>query len=86
MPRPTEGDENQFPKGTAFRPSITITITVALATEGKRFRQRAPRGVDRRGEIWGRDLGPVAPFTFPQVRISHKALALPHQLGYPGKN
>jgi hypothetical protein len=33
-----QGDENSL-KGTAFRPSITITITVALATEGKHFRQ-----------------------------------------------
>ena len=36
--RAHQGDENQL-KGTAFRPSITITITVALATEGKYFRQ-----------------------------------------------
>ncbi len=30
--RPTQGDENSL-KGTAFRPSITITITVALERE-----------------------------------------------------
>ena len=30
--RPTQGDENRL-KGTAFRPSVTITITVALAAE-----------------------------------------------------
>ena len=36
--RATQGDENGL-KGTAFRPSITITITVALAAEGRHFRQ-----------------------------------------------
>jgi hypothetical protein len=39
--RPTQGDENRL-KGTAFRPSVTITITVALATEGNIF-DRAQR-------------------------------------------
>ena len=37
--RPTQGDENRL-KGTAFRPSVTITITVA--TEGNIF-DRAKR-------------------------------------------
>ncbi len=34
--RPTQGGENQL-KGTAFRPSITVTIVVALAAEGSIF-------------------------------------------------
>jgi hypothetical protein len=40
--RPTQGDEKRL-KGTAFRPSITTTITLTLATKGKHFRQSVAR-------------------------------------------
>jgi len=36
--RPTQGDENRLKGAAAFRPSVTITITLALeATEGNIF-------------------------------------------------